>query len=250
MRRLPVLRAYLGLVRRWRWSLLLAFLVVSFLMQPFWPPTPLGELVSFTLAMLTFGGAIYAGRTGARVSRPLVALLMLATVLQGLEFAGVSGVERPLAALALVIVVAAMVATFAELVGNREATADSLVGAIFGYLLIASAWALLFRHLEILRPGSFSLAAGDRDTQLLYFSLITITTVGYGDVLPVSAVARIWAALEAVVGTLYIAILIGRIVGELRFGKPGDQPQAPPVTPSTGPSSGKTRRRREFPPER
>ena len=85
--------------------------------------------------------------------------------------------------------------------------------------MIAAAWSLLFRQLEILHPGSFDLAEGDRDTQLLYFSLITITTVGYGDVLPVTAVARIWAALEAVVGTLYIAILIGRIVGELRFGR-------------------------------
>ena len=159
------------------------------------------------------------GGPGGKLARPVVALLVLATLLQGLEFAGVPGVEGPLAALALVIVAAAMAATFAELLGNREATADGLVGAIFGYLLIASAWALLFRQLEIVHPGSFDLAAGDRDTQLVYFSLITVTTVGYGDVLPVTAVARIWAALEAVVGTLYIAILIGRIVGELRFGK-------------------------------
>ena len=214
-----LLDAYLRLLRRWRWSLLLAILLGTFLLQPLWPPTPLGELVTFTLAMLIFGGAIYAGRTGPRLARPLVALLLLATALQVLDFAGVPGLEGPLAALALVIVAAAMVATFAELLGNREATTDGLVGAIFGYLLIAAAWSLLFRQLEILHPGSFDLAEGDRDTQLLYFSLITITTVGYGDVLPLTAVARIWAALEAVVGTLYIAILIGRIVGELRFGR-------------------------------
>lgn len=222
-----LLDAYLRLVRRWRWSLLLAILVGTFLLQPLWPPTPLSELVTFTLAMLIFGGAIYAGRTGSRLARPLAALLLLATVLQFLEFTGVPGVEAPLAALALVIVAAAMVATFAELIGNREATSDGLVGAIFGYLLIASAWALLFRQLEILHPGSFDLAEGDRDAQLLYFSLITVTTVGYGDVLPVTAVARIWAALEAVVGTLYIAILIGRIVGELRFGRSGARAARP-----------------------
>ena len=216
---MQLLDAYLRLLRRWRWSLLLAILLGTFLLQPLWPRTPLGELVTFTLAMAIFGGAIYAGRTGPRLARPLVALLLLATALQVLDFAGVPGLEGPLAALALVIVAAAMVATFAELLGNREATTDGLVGAIFGYLLIAAAWSLLFRQLEILHPGSFHLAEGDRDTQLLYFSLITITTVGYGDVLPLTAVARIWAALEAVVGTLYIAILIGRIVGELRFGR-------------------------------
>ena len=216
---MSILEAYLRLLRRWRWSLLLAILVGSFLLQPLWPPTRLGELVTFTLAMLIFGGAIYAGRTGPRVSRPLVAILLLATALQFLDFIGVPRLGGPLTALALVIVAAAMVATFSELVGNREATSDGLVGAIFGYLLIAAAWSLLFRQLEILHPGSFDLAEGDRDPQLLYFSLITITTVGYGDVLPLTAVARIWSALEAIVGTLYIAILIGRIVGELRFGR-------------------------------
>jgi hypothetical protein len=84
---MSVLDAYLRLVRRWRWSLLLAILVGTFLLQPLWPPTPVGELVTFTLAMLIFGGAIYAGRTGPRVTRPLVALLLLATLLQSLESA-------------------------------------------------------------------------------------------------------------------------------------------------------------------
>ena len=207
---MSLLDAYLRLLRRWRWSLLLTILVGTFLLQPLWPPTPLGELVTFTLAMLIFGGAIYAGRKRQWVGRPLVGVLLFATALQLLEFVGVPHLEGPLAVLALVI---------AELLGNRDATVDGLVGAIFGYLLIAAAWSLLFRQLEILHPGSFDLAQGDRDTQLLYFSLITITTVGYGDVLPLTPVARIWAALEAVVGTLYIAILIGRIVGELRFGR-------------------------------
>ena len=216
---MSLLDAYLRLLRRWRWSLLLAILLGTFLLQPLWPRTPLGELLTFTLAMAIFGGAIYAGRKRQWVGRPLVGLLLLATALQLLEFVGVPHLEGPLAVLALVIVAAAMVATFAELLGNRDATVDGLVGAIFGYLLIAAAWSLLFRQLEILHPGSFDLAQGDRDTQLLYFSLITITTVGYGDVLPLTPVARIWAALEAVVGTLYIAILIGRIVGELRFGR-------------------------------
>ena len=71
--------AYLRLLRRWRWSLLLTILVGTFLLQPLWPPTPLGELVTFTLAMLIFGGAIYAGRKRQWVGRPLVGLLMLAT---------------------------------------------------------------------------------------------------------------------------------------------------------------------------
>jgi voltage-gated potassium channel len=230
-----IVEAYLRLVSRWRWSLLLAILIGTFLIQPLWPVTAFGELANFALAMLIFGGAIYAGRTKPWAARGVVALLVLALLLQVLSFLGVGGLDGILTGLALVIVVAAMVATFAELVGSRESTPDGLIGAIFGYFLIAAAWALLYRQLEVWHAGSFRFAeGGDRDIQLLYFSLITITTVGYGDILPATPVARVWAALEAAVGTLYIAILIGRIVGELRFGAVSSRSVIPPEAPRTG----------------
>ena len=74
--------------------------------------------------------------------------------------------------------------------------ADSLVGAIFGYFVIAAACALLFRQMEGAHPGSFRLPeGGDLDTQMLFFSLITVTTAGYGDITPVTSVAHISAAL-------------------------------------------------------
>ena len=99
-----------------------------------------------------------------------------------------------------------------------------MVGAIFGYFVIATACALLFRQMEGAHPGSFRLPeGGDLDTQMLYFSLITVTTAGYGDITPVTSVAQISTALEAALGTLYLAILIGRIVGQLApgLGRPG-----------------------------
>jgi hypothetical protein len=146
---------------------------------------------------------------------------------------GVGGLEGPLTVLALTIVLGALVATFVELFANRDATADSLVGAIFGYFVIATAFALLFRQMEGVHPGSFRLPeGGDLDTQLLYFSLITVTTAGFGDITPALSTAQIAVALEAALGTLYIAILIGRIVGQLGSGlrpadaEPTDRPQA------------------------
>ena len=85
--------------------------------------------------------------------------------------------------------------------------------------MIATACALLFRQMEGAHPGSFRLPeGGDLDTQMLYFSLITVTTAGYGDITPVTSVAQIPTALEAALGTLYLAILIGRIVGQLAPG--------------------------------
>ena len=101
-----------------------------------------------------------------------MALLLAALVLQVLNVLGVANLEGPLTVLALMIVLGALVATFAELVGNRESTPDSLVGAIFGFFVIAAACALLFRQLEGSHPGSFRLPeGGDLDTQMLYFSM-------------------------------------------------------------------------------
>ena len=72
--------------------------------------------------MLIFGGALYAGRTGRRAARAAMALLLATAVLQILNVLGVAALEGPLTVLALTIVLGALVATFAELVGNRDAT--------------------------------------------------------------------------------------------------------------------------------
>ena len=169
---MSIIDAYLRLVSRWRWSFLLALLIGSFVLQAILPNGPVTRLTGFTLFMLIFGGALYAGRTGRRAAQSAIALLLATAALQILNVLGVATLEGPLAALTLAIVLGALLATFAELVGNRDATADSLVGAIFGYFVIATACALLFRQMEAAHPGSFRLPeGGDIDTQMLYFSL-------------------------------------------------------------------------------
>ena len=63
----------------------------------------------------------------------------------------------------------------------------------------------------------------ERDTDLLYFSLITLSTIGYGDVVPLGGEARILAALEGVTGVLYIAITVALLVSRFRT-EPSDSP--------------------------
>jgi hypothetical protein len=213
---MSIIDSYLGLVARRRWSLLLALLIGSFVLQALLAETGVTRLLGSTLFILIFGGAIYAGRTGLWAARVAVALLVFALTLEVLNFLGVATLDGPLTVLALLIVLGALASTFTELVTSRETNTDSLVGAIFGFFVIAAACALLFNQLEALQPGSFRLPeGGELDTQLLYFSLVTITTVGYGDITPATSIAQICAALEAATGTFYIAILIGRIVGQI-----------------------------------
>lgn len=88
----------------------------------------------------------------------------------------------------------------------------SLVAVAAVYLLMALAWAFLYRIITEFHPDAFTV--GDLHFyDLLYFSVTTLTTLGYGDISPVAPVARMTAILEAALGVLYTAILIGRLMG-------------------------------------
>jgi voltage-gated potassium channel len=101
------------------------------------------------------------------------------------------------------------------------------VGTIFGvmsvYLLIGVAWSFVYAMVELATPGAFDFGvlAAQLDSSathgelrfLGYYSLVTLSTLGYGDITPVSPLARSLSALEAVAGQLYIAVLIAFMVG-------------------------------------
>ncbi|MFC1668726.1 ion channel [Chlamydiota bacterium] len=108
---------------------------------------------------------------------------------------------------------------------SETITAEKIFGAISVYFLIGITWALLFSLIEYLLPGSFALSIVDSSSvsvdfsetsksfPFLYYSLVTLTTLGYGDITPISPPAQILSAFEAMLGQLYLAILIARLVG-------------------------------------
>jgi Ion channel len=88
-----------------------------------------------------------------------------------------------------------------------------LLGAVAVYVLLAVAWGTAYQLVVALRPDAIRGASGLPSLdEAMWLSFITITTTGYGDVLPVAALPRSLAALEAMVGVLYPAILISRLV--------------------------------------
>ena len=104
-------------------------------------------------------------------------------------------------------------------VALKETDFDSLCGAVAAYFLIAVAWAVSYRVIEVVAPGSFSFPGQNLEalgSQLMYLSLTTITTLGYGDITPVSPFARMWSTLEASAGVLYIALLVARLISLYR----------------------------------
>ena len=109
-------------------------------------------------------------------------------------------------------------------------TSHRLVGAVVAYLLVGLTWAYVYDWLEVVRPGSFHGSAGAAEGSyptLLYYSFVTLTTVGYGDVTPVSSAARALSNLESLLGILYPAVLIGRL---LSMQVAAAHPPEPPVS--------------------
>lgn len=106
-----------------------------------------------------------------------------------------------------------------RVLGSSEVSADTLAGAACVYLLLGICWWFVYMALELAQPGSFTglrppgTEAAAHRIDLIYFSFVTLTTLGYGDITPATAQARAFTIIEAVTGVLYIAILVARLVG-------------------------------------
>jgi len=92
---------------------------------------------------------------------------------------------------------------------------EKIFGALSVYLLIGFIWAILFFMVDFLVPGSFRTAQEGTQTsaRMIYFSFVTLTTLGYGDIVPLSPAARALAMVEALLGQLYLTVLVARLVG-------------------------------------
>ena len=100
---------------------------------------------------------------------------------------------------------------------NQERVSkDLIVGAALVYLLMALMWTFIFSIVEVLHPGSYAMAQNDisqTTRDLLYYSFVTITTLGYGDITPVTRLARSLCIIEAVIGQLYLVVSVAWLVG-------------------------------------
>lgn len=111
---------------------------------------------------------------------------------------------------------------FMHILKNREITTEILLASVCVYLLIGLSWAALYMFIDIVSPGSFIDTADNMAIsapRFLFFSYVTLTTVGYGTLVPATDPARSIAMIEAIVGQLYLTILVARLVG-LHISKP------------------------------
>jgi hypothetical protein len=98
-----------------------------------------------------------------------------------------------------------------------EVTSEVVTGALCVYLLFGFVFGAAYVVLETIHPGSFAMSTRPHDAQglhraLLYFSYVTQTTMGYGDITPATPPARSLATVQAIAGQLYLAVLVARLV--------------------------------------
>ncbi len=197
---------------------------------------PMGLLVLH--ALFWTAGAFAVGR-----SRPvLLVSVSLAIVAMGSEWVLLRGEGRALlaaiafhvAAIGFISVIGVYILT--SVVRTTTVTADTVLGGILSYLLLGVLFAFLYSLAEVISPGSLTLPqhmmdagaamtwipfhdtsplsreAAHGQAHLLYFSFSTLTTLGYGDIAPRSIIVRSLSSIEAVLGQLYLAVFIARLV--------------------------------------
>jgi hypothetical protein len=194
---------------------LLALLLLDMLVLPALAPKLGAVALNLVFTVLLFTGL--ATVSNRRVASAVVGVLVLAAVVlrwtPGRSETPILAVGAGVASLGLMAVLVLLRALSPGPITRRR-----IEGAVAAYLLIAMTFAMAFELLEMARPGSFRFGDGEPEAvkhALGYLSMVTLTTVGYGDVTPATPLARRLAMLEGSIGQLYPAIIIGWMVSSL-----------------------------------
>jgi hypothetical protein len=196
------------------------FLVLTTIFVPMVSLSQLGRLTLALIFALTLIFGAFA-TVQHRIIIYLVVALTLATLAVDLIAELAPARSRPVldTTLKLACLSILVFMTLKRTLRPGPVTVYRVIGGIAGYLLIGLTWTFAYQLLVQQVPGAIYFEPGTVDTlsrepnHLIYFSFITLTTVGYGDAHPLHLVARSLAVAEALVGQLYLTILIASLVG-------------------------------------
>jgi hypothetical protein len=208
-----------GLMKRYRHAQLLFALALLLLAEPF-VESVAGTVFFDVFLWITVVSVVIACSTRRRslfIGLALAALMQLSLAYRTIRGLEEIDATHSLLAMALFVYVTALVLSDVFRRGDSVST-DTICGALAGYLLLGLTWTFAFTLLESLQPGSFVGLAPTGDAMLpgykrfLGYSFVTLTTLGYGNVVPSNARADALATWEAIVGQVYLTVLVARLV--------------------------------------
>src|SRR5262245_25756436 len=202
----------------WHLSMLLGLLLlVVFIIYPMGGRGPLAAAVrQFFLSLILISGAVLVART--RRGLGVAGALALVTAAAGWARLGSTGEWISVLSLLMWIVflVLLAIAILFRVFEEGEINVHRIQGAVAVYLLLGVIWAGCYRLVIEADPTAFNFPSvtdeGSLMSKLVYFSFVSLTTVGYGDITAVDTGARSLAMLEALTGQLFPAVLIARLV--------------------------------------
>jgi hypothetical protein len=225
MRRALTVHEYFRDLLRGRSVYLLISLLLLFLIDPVFSAGGVGVALTELLFSVVLLASIYM--LSLRRSHAWIAVLLAApavvTVWAAVFIPNVILREAALALL-LLFLVYTLAITLWRVFTAETVTGDTIAAALNVYLMAGFAWGTLYTLVFMLSPEAFHVPEQPpheglflspvRFQAFLYFSFVTLTTVGYGDILPMSRTARSFANLEAILGQFYLAVLVARLVSQ------------------------------------
>jgi hypothetical protein len=205
------------------YGLVLALIGVSFVFMSVAPNRTWADAVLLLLQSITLVTALWTSgvaRTDSTLSLSLVALAGLTAL--GLLVFGGNGFAGAVGLLSGVLTVATIGTVALGVVDQGEANVRAVTGAVCVYVLIGLLFVFLYGVLAKLGSGDFFAQGTDGTRSLrLYFSFVTLATLGYGDYTPAGSLGRTLAIVEALTGQLYLVTVIAVLVSRMQRRSPG-----------------------------
>jgi voltage-gated potassium channel len=193
---------------------LLTSLILIITIFPYFEKTEVGSTILVVLFTAVLLSGIYAVSYDIRYVAVGI-LLAIPTFITGWSNAFTPGVSADMAWMVFMIVflVYTLAVVLRHIFSAESVTMKEIYGGISVYVMMGLAFGISYHLLNTLVPGSFKFNEGPETmASLIYFSFTTLSTAGYGDITPLSAIARSISILEMIVGATYVAVLIGTLM--------------------------------------
>jgi hypothetical protein len=202
------------LLRADSYGAVLVLLLTLFMVPAITPDDRLWRVVIVVLAVLSVLASLHTSRVPAWLfgSACVGSAVALVGVLWQPQVTNIEAVGYLLIGLLLI---AAPLAILNRIVRHQHVTVRTLLGAIDVYLQLGIAFSFVYRTIEHFEPGSYSGAGPMDGSALAYFSFVTLATLGYGDIVPTTQLARNLAVLETIIGQVFLVVVVARVVTTL-----------------------------------
>ena len=199
-----------------RFLLLLIFLVGAIAIPPFIERIVLHDFISTMFFSLILASGIYAFSNNLKLFKLTSSFIILAIVLEWVHyFMREEEIIRMARVLYTgVILILLLIKTLSTIGKSKKVDLNTIFGAICGYVLIGFFGSMIVLFISLRYVDSYTLPGTLTGNEAVYYSFVTMTTLGYGDISPVSPAARSFAVLLSILGPMYVAVLISILVGK------------------------------------